>query len=179
MNSDSGAGEPVSSHWPSVELDDVHRLRVLAAYEGHRMPAERVLPLPFETVWSVAGDLETELPQLVRGPRSFRITGATADRGRLIAVATSLLRPGWCLLRARTVVGCMAAVPEGDSARFAFFGGLRMPPLRAPGPAACLGRRALTAVGQPVTAARVVPILMVLSHWVAVPEDGWYRPHLR
>ncbi len=128
-------------HGDSVELDDVRRLRVLAEAEGHRMQVERVLPLPFDTVWSVAGDLEAELPQLVRGLLSFRINGASADQRRLTATATSLLghqqafdvvlRPGWCLLRSPTVVGCMAAVPEGESVRFAFFGGLRMSTLQS------------------------------------------------
>lgn len=41
-----------------------------------------------------------------------------------------VLRPGWCVMQSRFLIGGMAATPEGDSTRFAFLGGLRLPGIR-------------------------------------------------
>jgi hypothetical protein len=40
-----------------------------------------------------------------------------------------VLRPGWCVMQSRFLIGGMAAAPEGDGTRFAFLGGLRLPGL--------------------------------------------------
>ena len=41
-----------------------------------------------------------------------------------------VLRPGWCVMQSRFLIGGMAAAPEGDATRFAFLGGLRLPGMR-------------------------------------------------
>jgi hypothetical protein len=41
-----------------------------------------------------------------------------------------VLRPGWCVMQSRFLIGGVAAVPEADGTRFAFLGGLRLPALR-------------------------------------------------
>lgn len=122
--------------WPTVELDPVRRLRVLAAAGRHRIYAERVFPGSFGQVWSVAADLEGELPGLITGLRSFSVTPAAPGSDRLHGRAVSVLghreqfdvvlRPGWCLMQSRTVVGGMAAVEESGGVRFALFGGVRL-----------------------------------------------------
>lgn len=88
--------------------------------------------------------------------RSFNVTSAAGER--LEARARSplgmrarfdvVLRPGWCLMQSRFVVGGMAAVAERDGTRLAFFGGLRLPGVRLAEPVlrpllAPLGARAL------------------------------------
>jgi hypothetical protein len=45
-----------------------------------------------------------------------------------------MLRPGWCVMQSRFLVGGMAAVPEGAGTRFAFLGGLRLPGMKLLGP---------------------------------------------
>ncbi|MFF8770066.1 hypothetical protein [Kitasatospora sp. NPDC015120] len=139
-----GTGEETAGRmrqdWPSVELDAVRRLRVLAAAGGHRMFAERTLAASFDEVWSVASDLEGELPRFITGLRAFSLEPAGPGGDRWSGVAISrighrerfdvVLRSGWCLMQSRAVVGGMAAVPEGEGVRFALFGGLRLPGIR-------------------------------------------------
>lgn len=130
----------MSENWPAAELDDVRRLRVIAAAARNTttMYAEGVVPASFEDVWAVASDLENELPRLLPDVRTLTIRwrdgehlGADA-RGRLglRARLDVVLRPGWCLMRSRFLLGGMAAVAEADGTRFAFLGGLRVPGAR-------------------------------------------------
>jgi hypothetical protein len=133
----------MTENWPVAELDPVRRLRVLAATV--RFPvyvAEIVLPAPVEQVWAVASDLERELPRCLSTVRSARITHAEGDRLELFATGKLgqrarfdvVLRPGWCLMRSRFVLGAMAAVPEAGGTRFASLGGFRLPGARLAGP---------------------------------------------
>ncbi|MEU3827369.1 hypothetical protein GT045_15010 [Streptomyces sp. SID486] len=121
--------------WPTAELDPVRRLRVMAAGLHAVMYADAHVDLPMSDVWAVASDLEGELPHLVPTLRAFRCDPLTGDRqlgwayGLLghNACFDVRLRPGWCLMQSRYVVGGMAAVPEGSGTRFAVLGGLRQP----------------------------------------------------
>jgi hypothetical protein len=127
----------MSAAWPATELDAVRRLRVLADATRGGLYVEGTIPLPFEQVWAVAGDLEAELPSLLPDVRSIRVTGADGDRLHadargylgLRARFTIVLRPGWCLMQSRFLLGGMAATPtpEPDATRFAFLGKLRLP----------------------------------------------------
>lgn len=129
----------MTESWPVAELDPIRRLRVLA----HSMPGmsydEILLDVPYEQVWAVASDLERQLPLLITDIRRFTVTSAAGER--LEAHARSplglrarfdvVLRPGWCFMQSRFLVGGLAATPEGEGAtRFAFSGGLRVPGLR-------------------------------------------------
>jgi hypothetical protein len=143
----------MTENWPVADLDPVRRLRVLAA--AVRFPvyvAETVLPVPVERVWAVASDLERELPRCISTVRSARVTQAEGDRLVLLATGTFgqrarfdvVLRPGWCLMRSRFVLGAMAAVPEAGGTRFASLGGFRLPGARLTAPLlTVLGDRAM------------------------------------
>src|SRR5581483_4937693 len=50
--------------WPSVELDPVRRLRVLAAAIPGAAVAEAVLEAPFGPVWEAATDFENAVPRI-------------------------------------------------------------------------------------------------------------------
>jgi hypothetical protein len=121
-----------------TELDPVRRMRVLAAAIPGVAYAERLIPAPFSAVWDAASDLEHQLPRMITDLRSFEITSARGERmtararGRLGQRASFdvVLRPGWCLMQSRFLIGGMAAAPEGESTRFAFLGGLRLPGIR-------------------------------------------------
>ncbi|MFE9426589.1 hypothetical protein ACFYNO_26915 [Kitasatospora sp. NPDC006697] len=132
----------MTGDWTTAELDPVRRLRILAAAlpGGTYRLRELVLPAPLDRVWAVAADLEAELPHLLPSVRSFRFTSGTDADERRTAHAVGVLgqradfevvlRPGWCLMQSRFVLGAMAAVPEGDGTRFATLGGLRSPAAR-------------------------------------------------
>lgn len=128
----------MNESWPVAEIDAVRRLRVIASTTLGAGFAEHLLDAPFDQVWGLASDLENQLPRLITDISAFTVTSATGDR--LEARARSplgmrarfdiVLRPGWCLMQSRFALGGMAAVPEGDGTRFAFFGALRVPGLR-------------------------------------------------
>ena len=128
----------MNQDWPVTELDPVRRMRVLAAAIPGVAYAEKLIPAPFSAVWDAASDLEHQLPRMITDLRSFEITSARAERrtararGRLGQRASFdvVLRPGWCVMQSRFLIGGMAAAPEGESTRFAFLGGLRLPGIR-------------------------------------------------
>jgi hypothetical protein len=119
--------------WPVAELDDVRRMKVLAASIPGASYAQEYLDIPFERVWAFAGDLETSLPALITDIRSFRIVGGSGEHLQALAVGLLgnrgrfdvTLRPGWCLMQSRFVIGGLAAVPQGEGTLFAACGGLR------------------------------------------------------
>jgi hypothetical protein len=132
----------VNQDWPVADLDPIRRMRVIAAATPGVAYAERLIAAPFSAVWEAASDLEHQLPRMITDLRSFEITSALGERmtararGRLGQRARFdvVLRPGWCVMQSRFLVGGMAAVPEGAGTRFAFLGGLRIPGMRLLGP---------------------------------------------
>lgn len=151
----------MTEEWPAADLDPVRRLRVLAA--SVRFPvyvSEIVVPAPVEQVWAVASDLERELPRCISTVREVRITHAEGDRLELMASGTLgqrarfdvVLRPGWCLMRSRFVLGAMAAVPEAGGTRFASLGGFRLPGARLASPLLnVMGNRAMRSFTSHIT----------------------------
>ncbi len=140
--------------WPVGELDELQRLRVLHAAMPGTMLAETVLAAPLSDVWTVLADVETGFPGLVPDVRSVRVVDRVGERLRvdvrgrsgLRAPFDMVLRPGWCLMQSRFLVFGMAAVADGESTRFGYLAGLRVPGKRliAPLPAAWQRRLART-----------------------------------
>lgn len=134
-----GSGEDRGSGgigWPSAELDDVRRLRVMAASIPGARVSERVLPRPLDEVWAVMSDLEDGFGRFQTDMRDVRVL--RAEHGRVVALARSrfgmrarlegTLRPGWCWLQSRFLIIGMAAAPEpGGGTRVAVTGGVRVP----------------------------------------------------
>ena len=132
----------MTAPWPVAALDPVRRLRVLAASIPGATYAEEYLDIPYEQLWAYVDDVETSIPALITDVRSFRIVarhaaGADPAERRLSAKAVGLLgnrgafevvlKPGWCLMQSRLVIGGMAATAEGAGTRFAGCGSLRFP----------------------------------------------------
>lgn len=121
----------MSESWPVAELDPVRRLRVLAASLPGTVYAEGTIDAPFDQVWPVASDLADTLPVVLTDVRWARVTWARDERLELVARGRLgqrarfdvVLRPGWCWMRSRLLVGGMAAVPDPAGTRFAFVGG--------------------------------------------------------
>lgn len=122
-------------NWPVAELDPVRRLRVIAAVTPGTTIHETVLAAPLVSVWAVAADLENELPRwLFPDIGSVTVTRAGDRLEALVRGHSGLrarfdvvLRPGWCLMQSRFLLGGMAATDEGGATRFAFLGGFRGP----------------------------------------------------
>lgn len=129
--------------WPVADLDVIRRLSVLAAAVPGAVVAETRIDAPFELVWAVAADLEQELPHYLPDVRALRVTQRSGERleayargyAGLRARFDILLRPGWCVMRSRFLLGGMAAIAEGDHTRVAFLTGTQLPgqSLAAPG----------------------------------------------
>jgi hypothetical protein len=138
-------------NWPVGEPDAIGRLHVLGAVVPGAVVAETVIEASFDRVWAVVADLEGELPAYLADVRSLRITRTDGERleayargyAGLRARFDIVLRPGWCVLRSRFLLGAMAAVPDGTSTRLAFLGGVHIPAQRVVAPALrAIGRRA-------------------------------------
>lgn len=132
----------MSQSWPSAEPDRVARLHVLAAMTPGAVVAETIVAHGFEDVWAVASDLEHELPRCLGDVRSFTIMQTKGERLEadargylgLRARFDVILRPGWCVMRSRFLLGAMAAEPSATGTRFAFLGGFRFPGTRPVAP---------------------------------------------
>lgn len=117
-------------------IDEVNRLRVMAAGVRGARVVERVLPAPLDAVWTVMGDLEGEFGRFQPDMRSVRVLRVTGDRVEALARSKygfrahfrGVLRPGWCWLQSRFLIIGMAAAPDpAGGTRVALTGGLRIP----------------------------------------------------
>ncbi len=128
----------MNQHWPRADLDQIRRLQIMAAVLPGTVLASAVIPEPFDRVWAVASDLEVELPHLIRDFRTAHITAAYGERLELRARGhlgqrarfDVVLRPGWCWMQSRLLLGGMAAIPDPDGTSFAFLVGIRLPGVR-------------------------------------------------
>ena len=120
---------------PPGSFDDLHGVRVLQASMPGAMLAETVLRAPLDEVWAVLEDVERGFPGLVPDVRRVRIVRRDGEnlrvdvegRSHLRAPFDMVLRSGWCLMQSRFLVFGMAAVAEGDTTRFGYLAGLRLP----------------------------------------------------
>lgn len=123
--------------WPTVELDRVAQLRVLARALPGVALEERTIAAPFDVVWDFVADLPNSVPRFDRDVAAIEILERHGDRLKIISrsswgrVPVKLdveLRAGWCWMVARPqlyVVG-MAAVPVGLQTRFAMLEGVSL-----------------------------------------------------
>jgi hypothetical protein len=127
-----------AGRWPSARIDDVARLRAIAAARPHFAYCERTIDAPFDVVWSVLGDLECGVPQFDRYVRWIRITERDGERLKLESNAPlplplgvtmrfdAIYRPGWCVMRSwEAEVGMAAARIDANRTRVAHFEGSR------------------------------------------------------
>lgn len=118
--------------WPTVELDPVARLRILARALPHVHLVERSIDAPVARVWSIAGDLEDGVPRFETLVRRARVLARDGERLQLEATSPFgatrfdvLLRPGFCVMHGGSTDIGMAAASEGAGTRFAHFEGHR------------------------------------------------------
>jgi hypothetical protein len=120
--------------WPSAQLDEVARLRAIAASLPYLAYRERTIEAPFDVVWSIIGDLEHGVPRFDHFVRWIRIESREGERIELSSNGllgrsmrfSAIHRPGWCVMRSREGVVGMAASPRGAArTRVAHFEGSR------------------------------------------------------
>ncbi|MEU8436449.1 hypothetical protein AB0F18_26805 [Streptomyces sp. NPDC029216] len=112
------------------EIDDVRRLRIMAAGVRGAKVVERTLPAPFEEVWPVMSSLDF-LPDL----QHTRLLLTDGDRVELLARSKygfrahlrGFRRPGWCWLQSRFLLIGLAATPTPTGTHIALTGGVRIP----------------------------------------------------
>lgn len=127
---------PTAIPWPVAELDPIRRLRVLAAATPGMTVVERVIDASFNEVWSIASDIERELPRLGGGfVTALRIIERDGERLRADVHGPMgirdefaiVLRPGWCWMEGRVLSAAMAARSEGTATRFGWCANVRLP----------------------------------------------------
>ena len=114
-------------NWPTVELGNVRRLRVLSCVIANARMAEVVVDAPFERVWSWFSDLENSVPAFDGQVRRLKIRERVGDDlsmtswqgpGGMIPTKFNvrLEANGWCLMTSpsRLYVVGMCADPVGD-----------------------------------------------------------------
>jgi hypothetical protein len=113
--------------WPTIELGNVRRMRVLSAAIPNAQLAEAIVDAPFERVWSWFSDLERSVPAFDGQVRRLRIRRRDGDKVKMVSwqglggvlpmpFDVLLERNGWCLMTApsRLYVVGMCADPVGD-----------------------------------------------------------------
>ena len=127
--------------WPTVELSNVQRMRVLGRVVPNATIVEAIVDAPFERVWSWFSDLERSVPAFDGQVRRVRIRHrvgtdiemtAWSGPGALLPLRFKvLLEPnGWCLMigRPRLYVVGMCAEPVGaDQTHVALLEGVPWP----------------------------------------------------
>jgi hypothetical protein len=126
----------VGVSWPTVDLDPVRRLHVLAAAIPGAALAESVLDAPFDDVWAAATDFEGAVPKIELFIGHAKVVSREGERVRVHITPPMfrraqpldvVLRPGWCWMVSPMAVAGMAAVPEGERTRFAHLEALTLP----------------------------------------------------
>jgi hypothetical protein len=120
--------------WPIADFDDLRRLRVLAAATPYARLGETVLATPFDEFWTSLADVEVSFPGLLPDVRRVRVRARDGERLELRVRAFSglrgrfevTMRPGWCVMRSRTLMFAMAAAPSAAGTRFAYTTALRL-----------------------------------------------------
>ena len=120
--------------WPVADVDQVRRLRVMAAGIFGAELAEKIIPTPFDLAWRILSDIENELGTFE--PDMKNVTLQETD-GRLTALARSRfgfrarfevdLRPGWLWMQSRFLLIGVAATPAPGGTLVAATGGFRIP----------------------------------------------------
>ena len=130
------------TEWPTVELDPIARLRVMARTLPGVFMEERVLDAPLDDVWNLVTDFETWVPQFDSDVDAVRILGQGERGPRIRAYGRLLgrrfgldidveLERGWCWMPSPYYVVGMGAVAEGGRTRFGHLEGVPLggPPL--------------------------------------------------
>jgi len=129
MNSD----DPIELEryaWPTVSLDPVAKMRVLASGLPNVAIDETVFDVPFDRLWSFIEDLESNTPRFEGVVNRLRILERHGEQIRLEArtplglwiTFDCVLRSGWCIMRSGSgQIGMAAHAESATQTRFIHF----------------------------------------------------------
>lgn len=139
----------MTGEWPTASIDNIARLRAMAAGVSGAAVTERLVHAPFEKVWEVLSDFEGGFGEVETDMRGVTVSEVDGERVELLARSRfgmrarlrGVHREGWFWAQSRFLIVAVAAVPveerpEGAATRVAMTGGIRVP-----------GRAALLPVG--------------------------------
>ena len=135
----------MTGHWPAAEVDQITRLRALAAGIPGATVTERVVDADFDAVWALLSDFEGKFGLIEPDMRRVRIAARDGERIELNARSrwgfrarlVGAHRPGWFWATSRfLIIGIAAARQRDGRTRVALTGGVRVP-----------GRAALVPIG--------------------------------
>jgi hypothetical protein len=118
--------------WPRGRLDEVAKMRAIAAALPYCAVRETVLHAPFDRVWNFISDVEGSTPLFEGTVSRLEILERNGEHLRIRSrslpglwfESRMVLRPGWCLMHSRVGQVGMAARAEGDDrTRFIHFEG--------------------------------------------------------
>ena len=109
--------------WPTADLNPVAKMRALAAGLPHVAADEAVFDVPFDQFWEFITDFENNTARIEGTVTRARILERRGDHLKLKARSIIglwdefdvILRPGWCVMRARSGQIGMAAHPESPT----------------------------------------------------------------
>ena len=122
--------DPRAYAWPTLDLDPVAKMRLLAAARPHTAYRETVFDADFDRVWNFVADLENhtqEYEWIVSRVRIREQRGETLQLESRMPLGfwqpmVAVLRPGFCLMESRWGEVGMAARAESSSrTRFVHF----------------------------------------------------------
>ncbi|MEV0273528.1 hypothetical protein AB0H43_32565 [Hamadaea sp. NPDC050747] len=122
--------------WPIAAVDEVARLRALAAGVRGAAVTERTVGAPLDEVWAVLSDFEGAFGLIEPDMRRVRVLARDGERVELLAHSRwgfrarllGVHRPGWFWAQSRFLLIGMAAVAQPDGrTRVALTGGIRVP----------------------------------------------------
>lgn len=135
----------MTEHWPQARIDEIAKLRALAAGVRGARVGERLIAAPFPVVWELLSDLEGSFGDIEPDMRHLTVIRREGDRVEALARSRfgmrarlrGTLRPGWGWLQSRfLLIGFAAVADTPGTTRVAMTGGLRVP-----------GRAALVPIG--------------------------------
>ena len=126
----------MTGQWPTAEVDQISRLRALAAGVSGATVTERVVDADFNTAWTLLSDFEGAFGFIEPDMRRVRVALRDGDRIELDARSrwgfrahlVGVHRPGWFWVQSRfLLIGIAAAAQPDGRTRVALTGGVRVP----------------------------------------------------
>jgi hypothetical protein len=126
----------MTEQWPTAEVDQITRLRALAAGVSGATVTERTVEADLAAVWALVSDFEGTFGLIEPDMRQVRVTMREGDRIELEARSrwgfrahlVGLHRPGWFWVQSRfLLIGIAAAAQPDGRTRVALTGGVRVP----------------------------------------------------
>ncbi|MFG2054506.1 hypothetical protein ACGFI9_10765 [Micromonospora sp. NPDC048930] len=125
----------MTEQWPTADVDQIARLRALAAGVRGATVTERVVEGDFDVVWGLLSDFEGAFGLIELDMHRVRVTAVDGEHVELDARSrwgfrahlVGVHRPGWFWAQSRFLIIGIAAAHLDGRTRVALTGGVRVP----------------------------------------------------